>query len=177
METAERIDSPAPLPESPANDLLAKMLFPLPYKGPERKADKKAPGIRKGLRRKVTQASSEDDKAHSSLEGEEEVEEAAPSRKDGGPETANQGARRGPRRKAVIPLSSDDEEADSSLEGEEEQGETPPPRVGGGKKRKAAPVGETGTSKKGKASLPEYSATAADSEEGWLPRKKPLVRS
>ena len=32
-------------------------------------------------------------------------------------------------------------------------------------------------SKKGKVSLPDYSATAADSEEGWLPRKKPLVRS
>ena len=47
----------------------------------------------------------------------------------------------------------------------------------GEKKRKAAPVGETGTSKKGKVSLPDYSATAADSEEGWLPRKKPLVRS
>ena len=90
---------------------------------------------------------------------------------------ADQGTRRGPRRKAVIPLSSDDDEADSSYEGREEQEETPPPRVGGGKKRKAAPVGETGTSKKGKVSLPDYSATAADSEEGWLPRKKPLVRS
>ena len=49
METAERIDSSAPLPESPANDLLTKMLVPLPYKGPEKKADKKAPGTRKGL--------------------------------------------------------------------------------------------------------------------------------
>ena len=85
----------------------------------------------------------------------------------------NQGARRGPRRKAVIPLSSDDDEADSSRGGGEEQGETPPPRTGGGKKRKAAPVGDTGTSKKGKVSL----CHAADSEEGWLPRKKPLVRS
>ena len=177
METAERIDSPAPLPESPANDLLTKMLVPLPYKGPEKKADKKAPGTRKGLRSKVAQASSEDDEAHSCPEGEEEEEQDAPSGKDGGPKTANQGARRGPRRKAVIPLSSDDDEADSSRGGGEEQGETPPPRVGGGKKRKAAPVGETGTSKKGKASLPDYSATAADSEEGWLPRKKPLVRS
>ena len=83
METAERIDSPAPLPESPANDLLTKMLVPAPYKGPEKKADKKAPGTRKGLRSKVTQASSEDDEAHSSPEGEEQ-EEAAPSRKDGG---------------------------------------------------------------------------------------------
>ena len=68
METAERIDSPAPLPESPANDLLTKMLVPLPYKGPEKKADKKAPGTRKGLRSKVAQASSADEEAHSSPE-------------------------------------------------------------------------------------------------------------
>ena len=89
----------------------------------------------------------------------------------------HQVTKRGSRRKAVIPLSSDDDEADSSRGGGEEQGETPPPHVGGGKKSKAAPVGETGTSKKGKASLPDYFATAADSEEGWLPRKKPLVWS
>ena len=88
VEAAERIEIPAPLPESPANDLLTKMLVPVPYKGPEKKADKKAPGTRKGLRRKVVQASSEDDEAHSSPDGEEEEEEeeeeAAPSRKDGG---------------------------------------------------------------------------------------------
>ena len=85
METAERIDSPAPLLESPANDLLTKMLVPLPYKGPEKKADKKAPGTRKGLQNKVAQASSEDDEAHSSPEGEgEEQEEAALSGQDGG---------------------------------------------------------------------------------------------
>ncbi len=41
----------------------------MPYKGPEKKADKKAPGTRKGLRSKITQASSEDDKAHSSPKG------------------------------------------------------------------------------------------------------------
>ena len=177
METTERIGSPAPLPESPANVLLTKMLVTLPYKGPEKKANRKAPGTRKGLRSKVVQASSEDDEAQSSPEGEEEEEEAAPSGKDGGPETADQGTRRGPRRKAVIPLSSDDDEADSSRGGEEEQGERPPPHTGGGKKRKAAPVGETGTSKKGKPPLPDYSATTADSEDGWLPRRKPLVRS
>ena len=73
METTEWINSSAPLPESLANDLLTKMLVPLPYKGPEKKADKKAPGTRKGLRRKVVlEASSEGDKAHSSHEGEEE---------------------------------------------------------------------------------------------------------
>lgn len=103
METAEWIDSPAPLPENPANDLLMKMLVPLPYKGPEKKADKKAPGTRKGLQSKVAQASSEDDEAHSFPEGEQEEEEAALSEKDGGPETVNQGARRGSRRKASYP--------------------------------------------------------------------------
>ena len=70
METVEQIDCPAPLLESPATDLLTKMLVPAPYKGPEKKADKKAPGTRKGLRNKVAQASSEDDKAHSSPKGE-----------------------------------------------------------------------------------------------------------
>ena len=66
--TAERIDCPAPLPEGPATDVLTEMLVPAPYKVPE----KKAPGTRKGLRRKVVQdASSEDDEACSSHEGEE----------------------------------------------------------------------------------------------------------
>ena len=49
METAEQIDCPAPLQESPADALLTEMLVPVPYKVPEKKADKKAPGIRKGL--------------------------------------------------------------------------------------------------------------------------------
>ena len=66
VETAERIDSPAPLPENPANDLLTKMLVPAPYNVPEKKAEKKAPGTQKGLRHKVVpEASSEDDEAHS----------------------------------------------------------------------------------------------------------------
>ena len=94
-----------------------------------------------------------------------------------GPGEADRGAGKGPRCKAVIRLSSDDDETDSSRGGGKEKEETPPARVWGGKKRKAAPVGETGTSKKGKVSLPDYSTTAADSEEGWLPREKPLVRS
>jgi len=72
---AERIDCSAPLPEGPADALLTKMLVPAPYKAPEKKAEKKAPGTRKGLRRKIVpDASSEDDKAHSSHEGEEEEE-------------------------------------------------------------------------------------------------------
>ena len=75
VETAERIDCSAPLPESLANALLTEMLVPALYKGPEKKAYKKAPGIRKGLQRKVApEASSEDDEADSSHEGEEEEE-------------------------------------------------------------------------------------------------------
>ena len=76
MDTAERIDSPALLPESPATDLLTKMLVPAPYKGPEKKANKKALGTRKSLRRKATpEASSEEDEEDSSPEGEEREEE------------------------------------------------------------------------------------------------------
>ena len=72
VETTEQIDYPAPLPEIPANALLTKMLVSAPNKGPEKTADKKAPGIRKGLRCKVApEASSEDNRAHSSPEGEE----------------------------------------------------------------------------------------------------------
>ena len=90
---------------------------------------------------------------------------------------ADEGTRRGPRRKAVIPSLSDDDEVDSSRGGGGKQEKTLPPCTGEEKKRKAAPKEGAGMSKKGKVSLPDYSATAADSEEGWLPRKKPLVRS
>ena len=75
VETAEQVYCTAPLPEGPANALLTEMLVSAPYKAPE----KKAPGTRKGLRRKVIpDTSSEDDEAHSSPEGEEEKEGAAP---------------------------------------------------------------------------------------------------
>ena len=86
METAEQIDCPAPLPEDPADALLTEMLVPAPYKVPEKKAKKKALGIRKGLRRKVApETSSEDDEAQSSPEEEEkEEEEVAPSGEDEG---------------------------------------------------------------------------------------------
>ena len=149
METAEQVDCPAPLPEGPADALLTEMLVPAPYKAPEKKAEKKAPGTRKGLRRKVVpEASSEDDEAHSSPEGEEEEEEAAPSGEDGGPRRQT----RGP-------------------------GKALGASTGVEKRRKAAPEWGAGSSKKGKVSLPDYSATAAHSEEGWLPRGKPLARS
>ena len=47
VETAEQIDCLAPLPEDPADALLMEMLVLAPYKVPEKKAEKKAPGIRK----------------------------------------------------------------------------------------------------------------------------------
>ena len=79
MATAERIDCPAPLPEDPATALLTEMLVPTPYELPEKKAKKKATGIRKGLRRKVTSGSSSDDSdAHSSHGNEEEEEKSSP---------------------------------------------------------------------------------------------------
>ena len=52
----------------------------------------------------------------------------------------------------------------------------PPPRTGEGKKRKAASQEEARTPKKGKASLPDHSTTAAYSEEEWLPRRKPRAK-
>jgi len=178
VKTAEQVNCLAPLPESPADALLTEMLVPAPYKVPEKKAEKKAPGPRKGLRRKVIlDASSKYDEAHSSPKGEEEEEWAAASGEDGGPEKADQGAGKVPQCKAVIPTSSDDDETDSSRGGGRKQEETLPPRTGKEKKRKAALEGEAGASKKGKVSLPDYSATAAFSKEGWLPRGKPLVRS
>ena len=44
VETVERIDCPVPLSEGPADALLTEMLVPAPYKAPEKKAEKKAPG-------------------------------------------------------------------------------------------------------------------------------------
>ena len=97
VETAERIDCPAPLPEGPAYALLMEMLVPAPYKAPEKKAEKKAPGTRKGLRCKVVpDASSEDDEAHSSPEGEEDEDGDALSREHGGLRMRARGPRRVP---------------------------------------------------------------------------------
>ena len=64
---------PSPLPEDPADALLTEMLVPAPYKVPEKKAEKKATGTRKGLRRKVVSDSTfKDTEAHSVHEDEEE---------------------------------------------------------------------------------------------------------
>ena len=74
---AGQIDCLAPLPEGPADALLAKMLTPTPYKVPEK--TKKAKGARKSSRRQVSSDSPSDESAaHSSPEDEEEEEEAPP---------------------------------------------------------------------------------------------------
>ena len=79
METSEQINCPAPLPEDPADALLAEMQTPAPYEVPE-KTKKKAKGTRKSSRCQVISDSSSDNSAtHSSPEDEEEDEDAPPS--------------------------------------------------------------------------------------------------
>ena len=79
METAERINYPAPLPEDPADALLTEMLVLAPYEVSAKKAKKKATGTRKGLRCKVISDSSSDESdTHSSHEDEEDGEESSP---------------------------------------------------------------------------------------------------
>ena len=68
------------------------------------------------------------------------------------------------------PSASEDEE-------EEEEGEASPPPTGGGTKRKAAPTGEAGGSKKGKTLLPDYAPDTEDGEGEWPSRVKPLTKS
>ena len=86
------------------------------------------------------------------------------------------GTRKSSRRQASLDSPSDDSAAHSSPEDEEEE-EDAPPSVGGDKKRKAAPTGEAEGSKKGRTLLPDCSTTAADSEDEWLLRAKPLAMS
>ena len=83
MERAKRIQCPAPLPEEPVIPRLAQMLVPAPYTAAEKKAKKKAKGAKSGPSRKGTSdATSEDDEAHSSVpednDKEEEEEENNP---------------------------------------------------------------------------------------------------
>ena len=74
---AGQIDCLAPLPEGPADTLLAKMLTLAPYTVPEK--TKKAKATRKSSRRQASSDSPSDDSAaHSSLDDEEEEEEAPP---------------------------------------------------------------------------------------------------
>ena len=74
---AGQINCPAPLPEGPADALLAKMLTPAPYTVLEK--TKKAKGTRKSSRCQASSDSPSDDSAaHSSPEDEEEEEDAPP---------------------------------------------------------------------------------------------------
>ena len=49
--------------------------------------------------------------------------------------------------------------------------------MGGGKKRKAAPTGEAGGSKKGKTLLPDFASDVEDGGKEWPSRVKPLAKS
>ena len=86
------------------------------------------------------------------------------------------GTRKSSRRQASSDSPSDDSAAHTSPEDEEEEEDAPPP-TGGDKKRKAAPTGEAEGSKKGRTLLPDYSTTAAEGEDEWLLRAKPLAKS
>ena len=84
--TSGQINSPAPLPEGPADAHLAKLLVPAPYVVPEKKAKKKkATGTRKSSRHMVvSDLSSDESETHSSREDEEEEEETSPAPAGGG---------------------------------------------------------------------------------------------
>ena len=88
----------------------------------------------------------------------------------------------GTRKSSRCPVSSDlpdDPNAPSASEDEEEEEEeeASPTPTGGGKKRKAAPTGEAGGSKKGKILLPYYAPDAEDGGREWPSRVKPLAKS
>ena len=86
------------------------------------------------------------------------------------------GTRKSSRRQASSDSSSDNSATHSSPEDEEEE-EDAPPSDGGDKKRKAAPTGEAEGSKKGRTLLPDSYTTAAEGEDEWLLRAKPLAKS
>ena len=86
------------------------------------------------------------------------------------------GTRKSSRRQASSDSPSEDSTTQSSPEDEEAEEDAPPPD-GGDKKRKAAPTGEAEGSKKGRTLLPDYSTTAAEGEDEWLLRAKPLAKS
>ena len=86
------------------------------------------------------------------------------------------GTRKSSRRQVLSDSSFDNSATHSSPEDEEEDEDAPPP-VGGDKKRKAAPIGGGEGSKMGRTLLPESSTTAAEGEDEWLHRAKPLAKS
>ena len=86
------------------------------------------------------------------------------------------GTQKSSRRQVLSGSSSDNSVTHSSPEDEEEDEDVPTP-VGGDKKRKAAPTWGAEGSKKGRTLLPDYSTTAAEGEDEWLLRAKPLAKS
>ena len=87
---------------------------------------------------------------------------------------------KGTRKSSRCQASSDSPSEDSTVQSfpeDEEAEEHAPPPDGGDKKRKVAPTGEAEGSKKGRTLLPDSSTTAADGEDEWLPRAKPLGKS
>ena len=76
----------------------------------------------------------------------------------------------------VSDSSSNNSETHSSHENAEKDDEDSPPPAGGDKKRKAAPTREAEGSKKGRTLLPDCSTTAAEGEDEWLLRAKPLAK-
>ena len=86
------------------------------------------------------------------------------------------GTRKSSQCQVVSDSSSDNSATHSSPEDEEEDEDAPPP-AGGDKKRKAAPTGEAEGSKKGRTLLSDCSTTAAEGEDEWLLRAKPLAKS
>ena len=93
---AGQIDCPTPLPEGPADALLAKMLTPAPYKVPEK--TKKAKGTRKSSRRQASLDSPSDDSA---AHEEEEEDAPPPAGGDKKRKAAPTGGAKGPRREGL----------------------------------------------------------------------------
>src|SRR3954470_13089956 len=83
------------------------------------------------------------------------------------------GTRKSSRRPVESDSSSDDSEAHSSHEDEEEEREVSSPPARGENKRKAAPTGEAGGSKKGRTLPPDYSTNAADTKTSGHPGPSP----
>ena len=86
------------------------------------------------------------------------------------------GTRKSSRCQVLSDSSYDNSTTHSSPEDEEEDEDDPPP-VGGDKKMNAAPTEGAKGSKKGRTLLLDSPTTAAEGEDEWLPRAKPLGRS
>ena len=86
------------------------------------------------------------------------------------------GTRKSSRCQVLSDPSSNNSVTHSSPKDDGEDEDAPPP-VRGDKKRKVAPTRGAEGSKKGRTLLPDYSTTAAEGEDEWLLRAKPLAKS